>query len=63
MADVINLFNRKKEKEENKVEETPKEEVKTSFDEIAKRNEENRKRIQSERAKANQKVLRTYNIK
>jgi len=63
MADVINLFNRKKEKEENKVEETPKEEVKTSFDEIAKRNEENRKRIQSERAKANQKILRTYKIK
>jgi len=59
MAKVINLFDSKKENEEE-VEEKSSESL---FAEIMQRNEDNRKRMMQERLRANKGVLRSYRMK
>jgi len=61
MGDVINIFDRKKVKEETK-------EIKTEttidekFQELIRLNKENAERIKKERAQANKNVKKSYRI-
>ena len=58
MSKVVNLFDRKvEEKKEETEEET------MSFEEIMRRNAENKERMRKERAKANKGVIRSYRLK
>lgn len=54
---VINLFEAKKPKKKDE-----EQEEEYSFEEIMKRNAENRERIRKERADANKKVKRSYRL-
>jgi hypothetical protein len=58
MSKVINLFDREvEEKKEETEEET------MSFEEIMRKNAENKERMRKERAKANKGVVRSYRLK
>ncbi len=58
---VINMFDRKP--KENKEAEEVKDETELSFEEIAKKNKENAERLKRDRANANKKVTKSYNLK
>lgn len=60
MGDVKNIGDARKDKEESA---PKKEEGDFTFEELMKRNEENRKRMQKEREKANKGVIRSYRLK
>lgn len=61
MGDVINIFDRKKVKEETKVIETETT-IDEKFKELIKLNKENEERIKKERAQANKNVKKSYRI-
>lgn len=67
MAEVIDFFSRKRNKVEDKKEDKKegenKQQTKSSFEEIARKNAENSERVRNERSKKNEKVLRSYRIK
>ena len=55
---VVNIFDRPKKEPKEKV---PEDEM--SFEEIIKKNEENKKRMDRERLKENKRVTRSYRLK
>jgi hypothetical protein len=55
-ADIINIFDKKRPIKEKK------EEEEVSFEEIIKKNEENKERIKRDREQANKYVKRSYRI-
>ena len=62
MGDVVSIFEKKKEKESAQAD-SDKKEAPLDLEAVAKRNEENRKRIEKERAEANKSVLRSHRLK
>lgn len=59
MGDVVSIFDRKRKSEA----ENTKAETKKDFDEIARKNKENKERLRKERSQANSSVLKSYKIK
>lgn len=62
MSEIINIFDAKRKLEKESKEKKENEES-MSFDEIIKKNEENRKRMVRDREKANKSVTRSYRLK
>lgn len=62
MSKVINIFEAKRLKDKEK-EEAKKNEEGESFEEIMRKNEENKRRLEKERSRANKSTLRSYRIK
>jgi len=60
MGDVVDLSKKKAEKQ---AEEPAKKELPLDLEAVAKKNEENRKRVEKERAEANKSVLRSHKLK
>lgn len=65
MGDVIDLFTKKTEKEEQKeeVDLSTEEDIEKAWQEIMAQNRKNLERIRRERSKNNKSTLRSYNIK
>lgn len=59
MSNVINLFDKKIKKTEDK----KNQEEEVSFEEIIKRNKQNEERIRKERDKKNKQTIRSYRLK
>lgn len=62
MSEIINIFDAKRKLEKESKEKKENEEN-MSFDEIIKKNEENRKRMKKDRERANKSVTRSYRLK
>lgn len=62
MADVVNLFEVKKTAAEKK-EDRKTDDKEQSLEEIIKKNEKNKHKMERERNQANKRVLRNYRIK
>lgn len=62
MSEIINIFDAKRKLEKESKEKKDNEEN-MSFDEIIKKNEENRKRMAKDRERANKSVTRSYRLK
>jgi hypothetical protein len=60
MGDVVDISKKRKEKQKEEKEAT---QETLDLEAVAKKNEENRRRIEKERLDANKGVLRTYRIK